>query len=102
MAVHLTAKIVLEDWSQESNLSFYGTFYLFAVIMAISMPVMYILLPETKDVALEEVHHFFSKQKSIFYIDLGANLKMSKCDEVTKMWYDLTEILFKHTQLFYK
>ena len=46
--------------------------------MAISMPVMYILLPETKDVALEEVHHFF-------YIDLGANLKMSKCDEVTKM-----------------
>jgi hypothetical protein len=54
----------------EEQLQFFGTFYLFAVVLLVAMPIVYLLLPETKDVALEDVQHFFNREQSIFFIKL--------------------------------
>ena len=62
---------VLED----SNLQLWGTFYLFGCVILISLPLVYFIVPETKNVSLELVHHFFTKPKTIFYIDLNENDK---------------------------
>jgi hypothetical protein len=54
----------------ESNLTFHGTFYFFAAILTLSVPVVYFTVPETKDLGLELIQHYFTKQKTIFYRDL--------------------------------
>ena len=41
-----------------------------SAVLISSVPLIYIILPETKGVALEMIQHFFTKQKTIFYIDL--------------------------------
>jgi hypothetical protein len=38
----------------ESNLTFPGTFYFFAAILVVSVPVVYFTVPETKDLGLEQ------------------------------------------------
>jgi hypothetical protein len=40
---------------------------------------VYIILPETKDVALEEVQHFFTKAKpTVFHINVEADAEWTK------------------------
>ena len=34
------------------------------------MPVVYYILPETKDLGLEVIQHYFTPTKTVFYIDL--------------------------------
>jgi hypothetical protein len=66
----------------EKFLNFYGTFYFFASLLLLSIPIVYLILPETKDVALEDVQHFFTKPKTIFYIDLEyeEQFQNEKCE----------------------
>ncbi len=47
----------------------YGTFYLFAGFLVLSLPIVYMILPETKDMGLEMIQTFFTPNKSVFYID---------------------------------
>jgi hypothetical protein len=74
----------------EEQLQFFGTFYLFAVVLLAAMPVVYLLLPETKDVALEDVQHFFKRQRTIFYIDLPEKLSKVHPADVETEHYDYT------------
>jgi len=41
-----------------------------AAVMVSSIPLVYTILPETKDVQLEMIQHIFKKQKTIFQIEL--------------------------------
>jgi len=38
------------------------------------LPVVYYVLPETKDVALEMVQNYFKKEKTVFYIDVETTV----------------------------
>jgi len=44
-----------------------------AAVMVSSIPVVSIVLPETKDVDLEMIQNLFKKQKTVFYIDLDPS-----------------------------
>ena len=55
---------------ETSQLEIYGTFYLFGTILLLFLPVIYFIVPETKDVALELVPTFFTPVKTIFYVDV--------------------------------
>ena len=63
----------------ESLITFQGTFYLFAAILALSVPVIFFTMPETKDLGLEQIQHYFTKQKTIFYINLDPEYN-NTCD----------------------
>eukprot|EP00095_Tigriopus_kingsejongensis_P009111 maker-scaffold150_size309978-snap-gene-2.13 protein:Tk09111 transcript:maker-scaffold150_size309978-snap-gene-2.13-mRNA-1 annotation:"sugar transporter 12" len=54
----------------EIQLDIHGTFYLFSIILTLSAPFVYWLLPETKDLSLEVIQHYFKPYKTIFYVDL--------------------------------
>lgn len=41
-----------------------------AAIMASSIPLIYVILPETKGVQLEMIQDLFKKQSTIYHIDL--------------------------------
>ena len=56
---------VLEHW-----LSVSGTFYLFGCVLAFSLPIVYCILPETKDMGLEMIQNYFTPSKTVFYVDL--------------------------------
>jgi len=59
---------VLEHWCSVS-----GTFYLFAVVLAVSLPVVYCVLPETKDMGLEMIQNYFTPSRTVFYVDLDSD-----------------------------
>ena len=63
---------ILEDW-----LSIYGTFYLFAAVLAFSLPIVYCILPETKDMGLEMIQNYFTPSRTVFYVDLEAEAEKS-------------------------
>ena len=54
----------------EDLLSVSGTFYLFAAILAFSLPIVYCILPETKDMGLEMIQNYFTPSRTVFYVDL--------------------------------
>ena len=54
----------------ESVLGLHGTFYLFGAVMITCTPVVYCVLPETKDISLEMVENYFTPQRTKFYVDL--------------------------------
>ena len=56
---------------ERSQLEIHGTFYLFGTILFLFMPVVYLTLPETKDIALELVHTYFTPTKTVFYLDVN-------------------------------
>ena len=62
----------------ESNLTFYGAFYFFAGILLLSVPIVYFTVPETKDLGLEQIQNYFTKQRTIFYVDLDFDLQPGK------------------------
>lgn len=50
-----------------------GTFYMFSVILSLSLPVVYFVLPETKDMGLEMIQKYFMPAKTVFYVDYKDN-----------------------------
>lgn len=58
----------------EEKLALYGTFFLFAAILTISLPVVYFTLPETKDLGLELIRYYFTPPQTIFYIDINDRI----------------------------
>ncbi len=54
----------------EASLNLYGTFYLFAGIIVAAFPLVYLLLPETKDLSLETIQRYFTSATTTFYVDL--------------------------------
>jgi len=40
-----------------------------AAIMISTLPIIYVILPETKGVDLEMMQHLFKNQKTVFHID---------------------------------
>ena len=60
----------------EEKLTFYGTFYLFAAILILSLPVVYFTLPETKDLGLELIRYYFTPPQTVFYIELDESDKI--------------------------
>ena len=55
---------------QKSTLQEFGTFYFYGSFLLVSLPFVYLLLPETKDLSLESIQYYFKPRKTIFYIDL--------------------------------
>ena len=55
------------------NLGVHGTFFLFSVVLLLSLPIVYCILPETKDMGLEMIQTFFTPNKTIFYVDVVTN-----------------------------
>jgi len=43
----------------ENNLQLYGTFFMFGAVLAVLLPISYIILPETKDISLEHIEQTF-------------------------------------------
>ena len=58
----------------EEKLALYGTFFLFAAILTISLPVVYFTLPETKDLGLELIRYYVTPPQTIFYIDINDRI----------------------------
>ena len=54
---------------QSSALGLPGTFLLFAGCISASIPAVYCLLPETKDLGLEMIQGYFTPARTVFYVD---------------------------------
>ena len=54
-----------------------GAFYLYAGIITLAMPIVYVVLPETKNVSLELIPKYFEPQKTVFYVDLKKQQDLS-------------------------
>ena len=61
----------------------FGTFYLFGCIVLVAMPVVYCILPETKDISLESIQKYFTKD--------------SDSDVIQKYWVEIKISLFLKT-----
>ena len=55
----------LEKW-----IGMHGIFYSFSVVMLVCTPVIYCIVPETKDMSLEMIENYFLPNRTKFYIDL--------------------------------
>jgi len=68
-----------------SHLGIGGTFSMFGGVLLLSVPVVYFILPETKDLGLEMIQEYFMPQRTIFYVDtqqqqqLSAAVSCSSC-----------------------
>ncbi|XP_050678177.1 facilitated trehalose transporter Tret1-like isoform X2 [Leptidea sinapis] len=60
------------------NLGFYGTYYLYALIMSFNLIMVWFLLPETKGKTLQEIEDEFRGQKLRLYDQHPKNLKHSR------------------------
>jgi len=59
-----------------ANLGVHGTFFLFSVVLLLSLPIVYCILPETKDLGLEMIQTYFMPNRTVFYVDLtDPNMK---------------------------
>jgi len=56
----------------ESYFSLYGTFFMFSFFIIIFTPVIYFILPETKDLSLEMIQQYFTPQETVWYTNLGV------------------------------
>jgi len=48
----------------ETYLALHGTFFLFGTVLIILLPACYLVLPETKDVSLEDIQQYFAASES--------------------------------------
>ena len=55
----------------DDMIGLHGTFYLFSAVMIVCTPVIYCIVPETKDLSLEMVENYFLPKRTRFYIDLA-------------------------------
>merc|ERR1719347_489107 len=56
----------------ESHFSLYGTFFIFSFFIIIFTPVIYFILPETKDLSLEMIQQYFTPQETVWYTSIGV------------------------------
>ena len=56
-----------------SKIGVYGAFYFFGGIVTLALPIVYFVLPETKDLSLEIIQNYFTPVKTIFYVDINEN-----------------------------
>ena len=54
-----------------------GAFYLYAGVITLAMPIVYVMLPETKNVSLELIPKYFEPKKTVFYVDLEKQEDLS-------------------------
>ena len=54
----------------EDMIGLHGSFYLFSAVIIVSTPVIYCIVPETKDLSLEMVENYFIPKRTKFYVDL--------------------------------
>ena len=50
----------------EEHLYIYGISYMFGSIMLLFMPVVFLIMPETKDLSLDKIRKFFTSEASVF------------------------------------
>ena len=65
----------------ENTIGIHGTFYSFSAVMILCTPVIYCVVPETKDMSLEMVENYFLPNRTRFYVDLIRYY--SKCFVIT-------------------
>lgn len=65
----------------ETALGVDGTFYSFSALLFLAMPLVYWILPETKDLGLEMIQTFFTPNKTVFYVDLQEDPKKTAAIE---------------------
>ena len=53
----------------EKNLYLYGTFFTFSIMMLFFLPVVYFILPETKDISLEMIQEYFRPSNAVLYTE---------------------------------
>ena len=79
----------------ELNFGVDGTFFIFSGVLVFFLPIVYWILPETKDMGLELIQTFFTPNRTVFYVDLKQknpveNLKNgTKEEEETKLKDDM-------------
>ena len=56
-----------------SKIGVYGAFYFFGGIVTLALPIVYFVLPETKDLSLEIIQNYFTPIKTVFYVDINEN-----------------------------
>merc|ERR1712241_898113 len=76
----------------EQYLTIPGTFLFFSAILIFCLPIVYCILPETKDLGLEMIQSYFMPTKTVFYVDLplGDEKKNSKENDITITDYGST------------
>jgi hypothetical protein len=57
----------------ESHLHLYGTFYLYAAVLFVAFPAIYLIVPETKDLGLEVIQEYFLPPRTVFYVDIDTD-----------------------------
>ena len=62
--------------------------------MAISIPLVYLMLPETKDVSLEEIQKYFKPNKSIFRVGISSLNREITVSCLNKWYFQNQEFLF--------
>lgn len=67
----LVATLKMFPWL-EKNVGIYGSFYIFGSILILLTPIVYFILPETKDVSLEMIENYFIPKRTVFYVDLES------------------------------
>ena len=65
---------------ENSPLNTYGTFFLYGSIVCFAMPIVYFVLPETKNISLELVQNYFVPKKTVFYIDIYSGVEKTRKD----------------------
>ena len=54
----------------EDNINLSGTFYIYAGVVTLCTPIVYFIMPETKDLSLDIVQNYFLSNQTRFYVDL--------------------------------
>jgi len=62
----------------EQYLTIPGTFLFFSAILIFCLPIVYWILPETKDLGLEMIQSYFIPSKTVFYVDLPLGDEKNK------------------------
>jgi len=65
----IVANLKLYNNLLEPRVGIGGAYYLYTAVIAASFPVVYFILPETKDLGLEVIQDYFKPQRTIFYVD---------------------------------
>ena len=65
----------------ESQIGISGSFYLFGATLAMLGPVVYFILPETKDLGLEVIQEYFTPRRTVFYVDQTPPCTLEGCNE---------------------
>ena len=51
----------------------YGTFFMFSCVLLFFVPIIFCILPETKDLGLEVIHQYFTPPIAVWHVDWSGN-----------------------------